>query len=102
MDLFWQATQPISIPYTVFVHVLDPAGRRVGQWDQQPKSGLAPTHHWLSGEVILDRYQLTLEPGARPDHLEIGLYDARTQTRLPLTAGAPVGSTSLRIRLNDD
>lgn len=85
LDLFWQATRRVDASYTVFVHVLDREEQRIGQWDQQPRSGLAPTQDWLPGEIIRDHYHLAVSPGGSPDRLAVGLYNAANQTRLPVT-----------------
>lgn len=99
LTLTWRATAPISISYTVFVHLLDAREQVHGQQDSIPLRGVAPTTGWLPGEVLVDAYQLPVSPTA-PSGLytiEIGFYDATTDRRLPLLGadGKPTGDRVL-------
>jgi hypothetical protein len=85
--LYWRAMSAMDVSYTAFVHLLDPAGKVIGQVDHVPGDGAFPTTGWLPGEVIADEYRLTspaLPSGgaAGPLRLEAGLYDAQTAQRL--------------------
>ena len=87
--LFWQAAAPIGRDYTIFVHLLDEAGRTVAGADHLPAF---PTRLWPPGTILPDRISLALPPDAGPEtsRLEIGLYDASDPalTRLgPVTCG---------------
>ncbi len=84
LRLFWGASGPTSIPYTVFAHLVDGEGRLVAQHDSPPDGGLKSTTAWLKGEVIEDRLTIALPPGVSlaGTHLEIGLYDPVTGRRL--------------------
>jgi hypothetical protein len=53
--LNWSANQPTDVPYTWFVHLLDPAGNIIAQQDRQPQGGYAPTTSWQAGQTITDR-----------------------------------------------
>jgi hypothetical protein len=89
VTLHWQAREPVSAPYTVFLHLLDPDGQRVAQADGPPFDGLHPTDHWLPGERLRDQRQLTLPADAPPGRYQIvvGWYDPLSQDRLPLLTG---------------
>jgi uncharacterized membrane protein len=79
VTLFWQASGPTPVPYTVFVHLLDANGRVVSQKDGMPMSNQHPTTEWQAGETIVDMfYDLPLEEQIAPGQysLEIGLYRA--------------------------
>ncbi len=99
VTLYWQAQEPLEQSYKVFVHLLgevyNPAtGNRLwGQQDNIPGQGAYPTTGWAVGEVVADRYTVTLQADAPPGDylLEIGLYDATTGERLPVldAAGHP-------------
>jgi hypothetical protein len=99
VTLYWQAQEPLERSYKVFVHLLgevyNPAtGNRLwGQQDNIPGQGAYPTTGWAVGEVVADRYTVTLQADAPPGDylLEIGLYDATTGERLPVLddAGRP-------------
>ncbi len=84
LTLFWQGQAPVEQDYTVFVHVVDATGTIIGQWDQQPAAGGAPTSSWVPGNVITDEYQipLRLDNAPLPYRILVGLYDGPTGTRL--------------------
>jgi 4-amino-4-deoxy-L-arabinose transferase-like glycosyltransferase len=92
VTLYWQAQEPLEQSYKVFVHLLGEAynpatGNRLwGQQDSIPGQGTYPTTGWAVGEVVADRYTVTLQANAPPGYylLEIGLYDATTGERLPV------------------
>jgi 4-amino-4-deoxy-L-arabinose transferase-like glycosyltransferase len=90
VTLYWQATEPVALDYTVFVHLLDAEGRQVAQADSPPQSGQYPTSWWGAGEVVADRHRLpsetieNLPPGAYT--LSVGLYNLDTGERLPVRA----------------
>lgn len=84
LTLYWQAVEPITANYTVFVHLLGPDGHRYAQGDGPPIRGIQPMTHWVPGEVLPDRRALdlpaTLPPGRY--RLEVGLYEPGTGDRL--------------------
>ncbi len=89
LTLYWQArAQPVHA-YTVFVHLLNAAGRQIGQQDNMPMDDQSITACWQSGEYILDSHTVEFDQSApRPYSLEIGLYILETGERLPLDDGA--------------
>lgn len=102
LTLYWQAIGSADAEYTVFIHLLDAAGRFRGQTDAPPGNGAYPTTGWLVGEYLVDRHVLTLAADATPGPhlLEVGMYLPTTNTRLPVrnAAGEPLGD---RIVLSD-
>ena len=92
LTLRWQTLAPLAADYTVFTHLLSPAGELIAQSDSQPVGGTRPTTTWAVGEEIVDRYALLVPAGtpAGDYTVQVGLYDWRTGARLPLDApGAP-------------
>ncbi len=83
LTLTWQAVEPVADDYTVFVHLLAEDGSKVAQRDTRPCDGECPTNAWQPGEIILDHYQLALDPGAAagPYRLAVGLYLLETGDR---------------------
>jgi hypothetical protein len=84
VTLTWQALKPITLDYTVFVHVVDPDEQIRAQRDIQPQAGQYPTNAWSVGEIIQDEHPLfiPIEAPKTRYHINLGLYDWRTGQRL--------------------
>jgi hypothetical protein len=89
VTLLWQARQPVGEDYTVFVHLLDQAGRRWAQHDAQPLGNLYPTSRWAAGEMVRDNHPLSLPADLPPGRyfLRIGLYRPASGERLLVSTG---------------
>ena len=87
LDLYWETLRPVNKSYTVFTHLLGEADQLVAQRDSVPRDGTYPTTDWVRDEVVQDGYRLDLPRDLPPGeyHLSVGLYDAATGLRLPLT-----------------
>lgn len=87
LGLYWQATQTPSQPYTVFVQLLDEAGRFVIGADSPPCHNTCPTTTWRQGEFVRDEHKLALtDVGSSPTYqLQIGMYNGSGQ-RLKIVA----------------
>ncbi len=87
--LQWLALQPVPQDYQVFVHLLNAQGEKIVQRDGQPVQWTRPTSSWQAGEAIDDRYGIPLPADIAPGvyHVDVGLYDPVTGTRLPVSAG---------------
>jgi hypothetical protein len=88
VTLYWEAlTQPDG-DYTVFAHLLDPAGQIRGQKDNPPQGGTYPTDLWEAGERVQDTYALPVDPDAPQGiyRLAVGMYSLQTMERLPIKA----------------
>jgi hypothetical protein len=88
ITLYFKVLQPIEQDYTVFVHVEDVDGRMERMnLDHQPASGLYATTQWKPGETVKDEFSLYLPPDtqSRAVNLWLGLWEPRTDTRMPLT-----------------
>lgn len=83
----WQALEDGREDDTMFVHVLAPDGRLLAQRDQPPFEGARMTSGWAKGEVIRDRYRITLPtelpPGMLP--VEVGIYRSADVQRLAVS-----------------
>jgi len=85
--LYWRCRAPMDASYMTFVHLLDSAGVVRGRDEGIPCDGSCPTYSWVPGEILVDRYDIILPADAPPGqyHLVVGMYDARTGQRLPVT-----------------
>ncbi len=89
--LVWQLNGPApTTDIKVFVHLYDqdhlnsPPIAQVP--DQRPGQGTLPPANWLPG-ILQDTYEIKVPPDVKPGtySVAIGLYDAVTQQRLPVT-----------------
>ena len=101
LTLFWRAIGPLPKEYTLFVHILDQAGHRVGQQDKPPLGGSYPTSRWQPGDRIIDRFHPTVRADAPPGAYTIlvGWYDLATGERLSGVdgEGQPLPEAALRL-----
>jgi hypothetical protein len=86
--LFWRTRQRVPYNYTVFVHVVDTADQRWGQHDKPPLGGSYPTNVWRVNEVVVDHYELAIDPNPPSGSLRIlvGLYIPQTGARAALSS----------------
>ena len=90
VTLFWRARRDLSDDLTVFVQLLDSAGKPWAAADVRPWQGRYPTTSWLAGEIVRDTYSLTLSADA-PDgeyRLIAGLYSTDTGCGCPCPASS--------------
>lgn len=101
LTLYWEALDETEVDYTVFTHLLDPAGEQRGQKDSQPQGGMYPTCLWDKGERVQDRYEITVAPDAPPGRYQIatGMYYLPTLERLPVLGedGVPLPDARILI-----
>jgi len=86
LTLYWRAERVMTRSYAVFTHLLDADSHIVAQHDGLPVEWSRPTTGWLPGEVIADVHLLDLKADVPPGEylLEVGLYNAETNVRLPV------------------
>jgi hypothetical protein len=100
LQLWWRATARVEADWTVFTHLLGPpktdgsllwAGR-----DARPGQGSVPTTAWVSGDLILDEYQLQLPTDAPAGQyqIEVGLYNPAAGGARAITSN-PAGQDHL-------
>jgi hypothetical protein len=76
ITLHWQATQPLSIDYTSYVHLVNSAGQGVAQNDHRPGGDFYPSHYWQAGEIVRDQHVLPVPATVSPGEyrLRVGMY----------------------------
>ncbi|NJN65758.1 MAG: phospholipid carrier-dependent glycosyltransferase [Chloroflexaceae bacterium] len=90
----WQALAPIASDYTLFVHVFNDQGQRVGHIDTLPGGAPSPTHAWEPGRFLTRHYPIPVQAGmpAGTIWIALGLYRPDDGTRLPLHSPPPPGA----------
>lgn len=92
LTLYWRNESRVGRDYTVFTHLLgesyNPASGNFlwGQKDSMPFDGTYPTSRWLENEVVVDGYDIAVQPDAPPGlyRIEVGMYLLETGRRLPV------------------
>lgn len=87
VTVFFKVLQPLDEDYIVFVHVEDTEGKLERMnLDHKPANGLLPTTQWKAGEMVKDEFTVNLPSGipSRGINIWMGLWDPRTDARLPL------------------
>jgi len=85
--LYWRASQPVGIDYTLFAHLTNARGEMIAGVDGQPRAGKMPTSRWKPGALIVDWVLLPVPddaPLGSDYRLEIGWYDSTTMQRSPM------------------
>ncbi len=77
LTLQFRSLAPLTADYTRFVQLRGES--MVAQSDEPPAGGSNPTSTWVPGEIVTDRTELRVSPGARPGpyKLAIGMYDRK-------------------------
>jgi len=99
LTLTWRALVSPRNSFTIFIHLMDGAGRDVYGHDYTPLGGACPTYlwfpKWLPGQTIADPYRLLLPADLPPGDywLEVGMYGMTSLRRLPVVdlAGSLAG-----------
>jgi len=91
---YWRVLQPADRDdYSVFIHLLDQWSFR---WGEEGFFDY-PSAQWSPGDVIVNRKEINVEPGAPPGEyqLQVGVYSASLDSRLPRLDkdGKVVGTT---------
>lgn len=68
--LYWTADAPLDGEYGSFLHLVDAAGHRWGQSDNQHPGGY-PTLRWRPGEYNRDTHALAVVPGTPPGNYSL-------------------------------
>ena len=86
IDWYWRRADQIDHPYVVFNHVLDAQGQIAAQQDGPPQAGQPLMTCWQPNEVYQDQHVIELKSDAPPGPyaVELGLYNAQTNQRVPV------------------
>jgi 4-amino-4-deoxy-L-arabinose transferase-like glycosyltransferase len=99
LTLVWRCLREMDTSYTVFTHLLDEGEQMRGQQDNPPLAGRYPTTLWVTGEVVVDRYDIEVQVDAPPGKyaIEVGMYDPANVQRLAVLD--PTGAVGDRVLL---
>lgn len=101
VTVYWQALQPMTTNYSVFVHLIGRDYENVGQLNTYPALGLRPTTTLQPGQIVKDIYPVLVNGGsAAPTRLlvNVGLFDFKEAGRPgipPLTAAGEAANSSV-------
>jgi hypothetical protein len=97
LTLHWEALRPMAADYHVISHLRGPGGQPDLQSERGLGGGSEGTARWGAGRWVFRSHVLTIPPRATPGEyqLSVSLYDSKSRTSPPLTAGAATGSTEL-------
>ena len=90
LTLIWRALSSPRDSHTIFIHLIDGAGRPVMGHDYTPLGGSCPTYlwfpKWLPGQTLTDPYRLVVPADLSPGDywLEVGMYGMTSLRRLPV------------------
>jgi len=103
VDWYWRGTGQVDQPYVVFNHLLNDRNEVVAQQDSRPQAGQPLMTCWQSGEIYHDQQVLELKPDLPVGQyaLEMGLYNAVTAQRVPVTENGGALTDHLDIPLRD-
>ena len=63
LRLFWETGDGVANDWITFIHLYNPSGERIAQFDGPALSGLLPTSQWHSDAIYIDRRKLDLPTG---------------------------------------
>jgi hypothetical protein len=97
ISLYWQALMESQTDYVISVFVTDDNGDVLQEVEHQPVDGAYPTSSWREGDIVRDRFDLTISQSAPVGKhtLWVRVYDPKTGTYL-----AVQGSQEERVRLS--
>ena len=104
LALYWRALADMDTSYTIFVQAINQADAKAGQIDGLPCAGGCPTTSWRPGDLVGERYELSIGPEAHPGRYQIiaGMYNLETGERLDwLDAQGSIVADHLRIGFVD-
>ncbi len=90
LRLDWHVLASPRDSYTIFIHLIDGAGRPVFGHDYTPLGGACPSYlwfpKWLPGQKLADPYRLVIPDILPPGDyaLEVGMYGMTSLRRLPV------------------
>jgi 4-amino-4-deoxy-L-arabinose transferase-like glycosyltransferase len=87
-DLAWwlDGPPPGDVDYHAFAHLVDADGRKFGQHDLSS----FPTTAWRTGDLVLTRFQIAIDPGTPPGEywVRLGMYTYPDVVNVPVVDAA--------------
>jgi hypothetical protein len=81
LRLRWRAAGPLSVDYTVFVHLMG-EDRVIAQDDGAPARGYFPTSWWAPGDEIIDERLIAAPYDPRQEQIVVGWYELGSMQHL--------------------
>lgn len=104
LDVLWQATADVDSEYTVFAHLFDAQGSKIGQSDGPAANGDFPARWWRRGDRVRDVRRIVIDRDLAPGTytVKFGLYRPEGAfERMPAfdAAGAPSSESALTVNV---
>jgi hypothetical protein len=92
VNLYWQCLRAMKESYLVYLKLVNNVYHIWGQVDGIPLGGQLPTNWWQEGIVSRDPWEIKILPGTPPGayHIEVILYDPKSQQALESAEGGPL------------
>jgi 4-amino-4-deoxy-L-arabinose transferase-like glycosyltransferase len=100
VNVHWQASAAMPEAYTGFLHLIGPDGRLIAQDDHELGRGFYRTIVWQTGEVVREKYTLTLpkDTPAGDYVLHVGAYSFPSLQRLAVkSSSAPTQDNAVTL-----
>lgn len=85
VTLYWQVVAPMSVNYSIYIHISGLQQQNLGQRDSYPGEGLLPTTALKPGQIIRDRFLVPVSSDAQGPvaaQITVGLYQLDTMKNL--------------------
>jgi len=73
ITLYWEALKKGVNDYMVQVRLVDDVGQVLAMSSNRPADGMSPTKNWKSGQQVIDRHELLIEPSTPPGRYAISI-----------------------------
>ena len=85
ITLYWKVDSAPDRPLKRFLHLVAADDSIVAQSDLPLENNGVPVTAWRSGEYVRESHRFQLQKGDHVERVCTGVYDARTEQRIPIS-----------------